>query len=100
MASGLALLACGYAVAARRVRSGENGLQVPLGQRAQFIASAVTLASSPALARALGVQARQSMLTQRWDSSVSQVEAILRQAQAHGVPVNGPALLHAVPRSL
>ena len=77
---------------------------MPLDPRAQFIASAVTLASNPALARALGVQARQPLLTQGWDRIVGQVEAVLRhaqaQAQAHPVPVNGPALLHAVPRSL
>ena len=99
MASGLALLAYDYAAAARLVRSGDNGLLVPLGQRAQFIASAVSLASSPSLARALGVQARQAMLTQGWAPIVGQVEAILRQAQAHGVQVNGPALPHAVSRA-
>jgi glycosyltransferase involved in cell wall biosynthesis len=99
MASGLALLAYDYAAAARLVRSGANGLLVPLDQTAQFIASAVTLASSPAVARALGVQAREAMLTQGWDHIVGQVEAILRQAQAQGVPVNGHALLNAVPRA-
>ena len=38
------------------------------------------------------------MLTQGWDRIVGQVETILRQAVAQGVPVNGHALLHAVPR--
>jgi len=99
MASGLALLAYDYAAAARLVRSGENGLLVPLEQRAQFIASAVTLATSPALARALGLAAREAMLTHGWDRIVSQVETILRQAQVQGQPVNGHALLHAVPRA-
>ena len=98
MASGLALLAYDYAAAARLVRSGENGLLVPLDQTAQFIASAVTLATSPALARALGLQAREAMLSQGWDRIVGQVEAILRQAQAQGVPVNGHALLQVVPQ--
>ena len=95
MTSGLALLAYDYAAAARRVRSGENGLRVPLDQSAQFIASAVTLATSPALVRSLGVQARKAMLTQGWDRIVGEVEAILRQAQAQGAPVNRQALLHA-----
>ena len=95
MTSGLALLAYDYAAAARRVRSGENGLRVPLDQSTQFIASAVTLATSPARVRSLGVQARKAMLTQGWDRIVGEVEAILRQAQAQGAPVNGQALLHA-----
>ena len=95
MTSGLALLAYDYAAAAGLVRSGENGLRVPLDQSAQFIASAVTLAASPALVRSLGVQARKAMLTQGWDRIVGEVEAILCQAQAQGAPVNGQALLHA-----
>ena len=73
MASGLALLAYDYPAAARRVRSDENGLLVPLDPRAQCIASAITRASSPALARALGVQARQALPTQGWDRIVGQV---------------------------
>jgi glycosyltransferase involved in cell wall biosynthesis len=99
MASGLPVLAYDYAAAARLIRSGTNGLLVPLDQRAQFITAAVTLASDPLQARALGVQAREAMLTQGWDHIVGQVEAILRQAQAQGVLVNGQALLHALPRA-
>ena len=75
-----------------------NGLRVPLDEAGQFIASAVTLASSPALVRALGLRAREAMLTQGWDHIVGQVEAILRQAQARaqGTPAIGPALRPAV----
>lgn len=67
-------------------------------------------ARHPLLARALGVPARQAMLRQRCDASARQVETLLHpapasapapaQAQAHGESGNGPARLHAVPRSL
>nr|WP_145550527.1 glycosyltransferase family 1 protein [Variovorax boronicumulans] len=75
MASGLAVLAYGYAAAARLIADGDNGLLAPLEQPAQFIARAEQLARDPALVQRLRRQARPAALALAWPQVVAEVEA-------------------------
>lgn len=84
MASGLPVLAYGYAAAARLIRHGENGLLVPLHDAGAFVAQAAQLAADIGRARALGRAARQTALAQQWDAVVGQVEALMRAALHRG----------------
>lgn len=61
MASGVATVAFAYGAAREYLRSGEQGLTVPCGDEAGFIAAAQRLADDPALRRAMGAAARQAV---------------------------------------
>jgi glycosyltransferase involved in cell wall biosynthesis len=76
LASGLAVLAYGYAAAAELIRHGDNGLLAPWGDDEAFVRRATDLAASPELVGRLRQQARLSTQALDWGRICSQVEAI------------------------
>lgn len=86
MASGLAVLAYGYAAAAQLITEGESGLLAPLEQPAQFIAQAERLARDRALVQELRLQARAAAVALAWPQIVGELEsafeALARQGTA------------------
>jgi glycosyltransferase involved in cell wall biosynthesis len=98
MASALPVLAYDHAAAAQLIRSGDNGVLVPLGQAARFVDQAVALALDPALRSALGRHARDTALAHGWDRIVGQIESLLKQAWLQGPAIERAALQLAVPR--
>jgi glycosyltransferase involved in cell wall biosynthesis len=80
LASGLAFAGYDYAAAHELVRSGENGLLVPLGDENAFIAAAVRLATEPALVAQLRANAAQAVQARSWASIVEQFETDLTEA--------------------
>ncbi len=86
MASGLPVVAFGYAAAGRLIRDGHNGLLAATHDAPAFIRQAVRLAHDDALVRRLGAAARETALAQQWDAVVGQVETLLKRAM-HRVPV-------------
>ena len=85
MASGLAVLAYGYAAAAQLITEGESGLLAPLEQPAQFIAQAEQLARDRALVQRLRLRARAAAVALAWPQIVGELasafEALARQGQ-------------------
>jgi glycosyltransferase involved in cell wall biosynthesis len=79
MASGLPVVAFNYAAAARYIRHGENGWQVPLGDADAFIASSVGVARDHHLRQRLGAAARETALTISWDHVIDGLERDLRE---------------------
>jgi glycosyltransferase involved in cell wall biosynthesis len=77
MAAGLAPVAFDYAAAAMHVRSGENGVAVPRGDREAFLAAAVGLALAPGLRRGLGRAARATAMGLSWERVADRWERIL-----------------------
>ena len=77
MASGLAVVAFDYAAAARLIRSGENGVVVPLDDDAAFTAAAVALASDLSRCRSLGLRACATAQALDWEAIVVQFEDVL-----------------------
>lgn len=74
MASGLAVLAYGYAAAAQLVTPGHNGLLAALEQPAEFVAHAQSLARDPALVQRLRLQARTAAVALSWPQIVAELE--------------------------
>ena len=84
LASGLALVAYDYAAAREHVRHAHNGLVVPCGDSAAFIAAAVELAGDAALRQHLGRHARASAAGLSWDTINDRFAALLLHAcRAH-----------------
>lgn len=93
MASGLAVVAYGYAAAAEVIRDGENGALAPLGDVASFVAQATALAADPARARQIGARARHEALARSWERVVGELEAVLGAAAASQAMANeAPAI--------
>ncbi|MBL9218140.1 MAG: glycosyltransferase family 1 protein [Opitutaceae bacterium] len=90
LASGLAFAGYDYAAAHELVRSGENGLLVPLGDEPAFIAAAVRLATDPVLAARLRARAAAAVAARSWDHVVAQFAADLAEAVTH--PTGGAEL--------
>jgi len=86
MASGLPVLAFGYAAAGRLIRDGHNGLLAATHDAPAFIRQAVRLATDDALLLRLGSAARETALAQQWEVVVAQVETLLKRA-LHRAPV-------------
>jgi glycosyltransferase involved in cell wall biosynthesis len=82
MASGLAVIACGYAAAAEFIRNGENGLLAERGNTAVFVKLAVHLAGDRARVCALGISARATALSLDWDAVHGEFENALREVIA------------------
>ncbi len=80
LASGLAVVAFGYAAAAETIRHGDNGLLAPMGDADAFAALAASAASDFARARLMGSFARESALKLGWDLVVRQLETLLEVA--------------------
>lgn len=89
MASGLPVVAFGYAAAGRLIRDGHNGLLAPLQDAPVFVRQAVRLAEDDVLVRRLGAAARETALAQQWDGVVAQVETLLKRAM-HRAPFEAP----------
>jgi len=83
MASGLAVLGYDYAAAGQLVRHAENGLLAHFDDGADFGAAAASLATDPARARAMGLQARATAKRLDWGRIVEAVETEYLAAMAH-----------------
>jgi len=77
MASGLAVAGFNYAAARQFIRTGVNGLTVPVNDAQALIQAGVTLATDPALCATIGPRARETLATQSWDHVVARFEADL-----------------------
>jgi glycosyltransferase involved in cell wall biosynthesis len=99
LASGLAFAGYNYAAARELVRPEESGLLVPLNDEPAFIATAVRLATDPALAGRLRARATSTVQARSWDSIVDRFATDLQDAieEFHRTPAS-PSLLSA-PRS-
>lgn len=84
LASGLAFAGYDYAAAHELVRSGENGLLVPLGDESAFIAAAVRLATDPGLVARLRARAAAAVAARSWDHVVARFAADLAEAASAG----------------
>ena len=89
MASGLAVLAFGYAAAASLVVHGESGWLAPWlptsppgAQEEAFVTGARLLAQQPALVAGLRAQARAATLPRQWPQIAAQVELVWRELLA------------------
>jgi glycosyltransferase involved in cell wall biosynthesis len=80
MASGLPVVAFDYAAAHEHLRSGDNGILVPPGDRDGFIDAAATAAGDPAELRRLGRAAARTAQGLDWDQVILGVEQRLRDA--------------------
>lgn len=78
MASGLAVLAYDYAAPRMHIRHGVNGLVVPFGDEAAYLAAAAAAVHSPQQLAAQGSAARATALTLDWPSIVSRFAALIR----------------------
>jgi glycosyltransferase involved in cell wall biosynthesis len=85
MASGLAVVAFGYAAAAEVIRHGSSGLLAPYGDTDSFARLTAGLAAAPARAIQLGVQARYESTGRGWNKVVEQLEATLLIAADAGI---------------
>ena len=98
MASGLAVVGHHYAAASQVVRDGENGLLVPYGDDAAFVAGARNLAGQPAQIRAMGAAARETARQLDWLRVVKAVESEYLSAMAEtGLAESRPVWAGAVP---
>jgi len=91
MASGLAVVAFGYAAAAEVIRHGSSGLLAPYGHTESFARLAAGLAAAPARAIQLGAQARYEAAGRGWTKVVEQLEATLliaADAGTSGIKLN------------
>ncbi|MFN0040072.1 MAG: glycosyltransferase family 4 protein, partial [Burkholderiales bacterium] len=77
MASGLSVVAFGYAAAAENIRHGENGLLAATHDGQGFESLAVSAVSDFARARQMGASARETALRLGWDPVVRQLETLL-----------------------
>jgi glycosyltransferase involved in cell wall biosynthesis len=79
MASGLAVVAYRCAAARQHIEDGVSGLLAEPGDRAGFIAHAVSLAREPQFARELGRAARAAAEPVSWERITADFEAVLRE---------------------
>ena len=80
LGSGLAIGAFDYAAAHEFIRPGENGLLVPVGDEAAFLAQAVRLGREPALRARLATAAPTAVSTRSWDTIIDRFETDLLDA--------------------
>jgi glycosyltransferase involved in cell wall biosynthesis len=80
MASGLAVVAYGYAAAGMHITHGTTGALAPPGMPHAFVAAAAALARSPRLVRTLGRRARDYAIGLDWEHVVERFEALLAGA--------------------
>jgi glycosyltransferase involved in cell wall biosynthesis len=96
LASGLAVVAFGYAAAAETIRNDHNGWLAPKGDTSAFAALAAAAVAERARARVVGSRARESALQLGWDPVVRQLETLLEIA-ACVTPMSGdPETAHNV----
>lgn len=84
LASGLPVLGFDYAAAAEVLRDGHNGLVVPYGDEAAFLAAAARLGEDAGLRAVMQANARPSVLHVDWQVVLGQLEQQLNQViEAH-----------------
>lgn len=88
LASGLAVVAFGYAAAAETIRHDQNGWLAPKGDTSAFAALAAAAVAERSRAQAVGERARESALQLGWDPVVRQLETLLEIA-ACVTPMSG-----------
>lgn len=79
LASGLPVVAFDQAAASGLVRKGENGLLVPPGDRAGFIAAVMSMASSPDYLRSIRQQVAATVAHLDWESVHDTLDSVLCQ---------------------
>ena len=80
MASGLAVIAYGYAGAKLHISHGETGILVPFGNAKAFVDSAVSLVRDPQAIKRIRRQAREYATYLNWPRVVERFEALLMSA--------------------
>jgi glycosyltransferase involved in cell wall biosynthesis len=91
LASGLAVVAYGYAAARELISHGENGLAPAFDDTSAFVLAAARLAGDAALARALGKAARRRALPLDWTRVGRKLEAVLEAAAETATASRAPA---------
>ncbi len=100
LASGLPVVAYAYAAAADLVRTGHNGVLVPMEDEAQLVAAAVALACDMPRLRALGQHGPASVAHLGWGAVVDSFVGTLRTVvQCQQVPFSAPAAEATEPSS-
>ena len=89
MASGLSVVAFDYAAAHENIDTGQNGVLVPVADRAAFIDATVAATSDCDRLRRMGAQARQTAETLNWDRVIGGVEQRLREVIRHHADARG-----------
>lgn len=83
MASGLPVVTFDYAAAHEHLRSGINGMGIPLDDNAAFIEASIALALDPNLRRTQGQAAHQTALGLSWEKVVERlhhtIQTVLRE---------------------
>ena len=87
MASGLALVAFDYAAAAQLIRSGDNGVLVPINDQAAFVSASLAAASDAGGRSRMGRLACQTASELDWASIVARFEAVLDTVIQRAEPV-------------
>lgn len=87
MASGLAVAGFNYAAARQFIRSGENGISVPVDRPDALVAAAASLATDAELRRRLRRAARATLEAQSWETVIARFEADLARV-ASGTDIN------------
>lgn len=77
LASGLAVLAFDRAAAGSLIASGRDGLLVPAGDDARFVAEACSLSEDPGRRQSMGRLARALATTCTWSRTVARQEAVM-----------------------
>lgn len=90
MASGLAVVAYGYAAARQHIRDGVNGVLVPPKNRTAFIDRACELIEDPAKIAECGVQARATVERLDWEDVVYSLDDAYRDVIGKGSQGGGP----------
>jgi hypothetical protein len=78
------VLAFDHAAAGQLIRSGDNGVLVPFGETAAFVAAAVALAAAPALREGIEPRALATARGLGWACVVARFEARLAAAGGAG----------------
>lgn len=90
MASGLPVVTFNYAAAYEHIRSGENGMAVPLEDNAAFIDASIALACDAALRQRQGELASQTAHGLSWDKVVERldqtIQTVLREVRHETAP--------------
>ncbi len=77
MASGLPVVAFDYAAASQLIRSGQNGVLVPMGDNGAFVQAVQGLAQDAALRQRMAAMLQSSSAVRDWSSIVEQFEGVL-----------------------
>ncbi len=89
MASGLPVVAFDYAAAHEHIDTGQNGVVVPMADRAAFIDATVAATSDCDRLQRMGAQARMTAETLSWDRVIGGVEQRLREVIRHHADARG-----------